>query len=58
MNFEKKIQYLFHLNRNDYNRADRKILKVLMEVFEQGKKAGKKEQLKTIRASIKRALTN
>lgn len=48
MNFEKQIWYLFKLNRSDFNRADRKIEKVLNEVFEQGKKAGKKEQCEII----------
>ena len=39
MNFDKQISYLFHLNRDDYNRADRKI--------------GKKEERKAIIQSIK-----
>ena len=53
MNFDKQISYLFHLNRDDYNRADRKIEKVLREVFERGRKIGKKEERKAIIQSIK-----
>lgn len=53
MNFDKQISYLFHLNRNDYNRADRKIEKVLMQIFEQGKKAGQKEEQKIMKIILK-----
>lgn len=54
MSLDKYASYLFHLNRNNYNTADRKIMKVLMEVFEKGKKAGKKEQAKLIMIMAKR----
>ena len=53
MNFEKQIRYLLHLNRDDFNRADRKIEKVLLQVFERGKKVGKKEQKKQTMSFIK-----
>lgn len=53
MNFDKQIWYLFKLNRNDFNRTERKIKKVLNDIFEQGKKAGKKEERKLIKTIIK-----
>ncbi len=52
MNFKKQIWTLFKLNRNDFNIADRKIEQILMDVFEQGKKAGRKETLKSMQIHI------
>lgn len=53
MNFEKYIWYLFRLNRDDFNRFDRKTEKVLREIFNQGKKFGEKETKKSIIKKIK-----
>ena len=49
---DKKINYLFYLNTNEYNRAERKIRKVLVEVYEQDKKEGRKEQLRSIKKML------
>lgn len=54
MNLRKQISYLFRLNRDDFNRADRKIEKVLREVFEKGRKAGIKENKKSIMSMVKK----
>ncbi len=52
MDFTKEIWYLFKLNRNEYNTAERKIDKLLIEVYNKGIKAGRKEQAnKTIQFS-------
>lgn len=42
--FKKQIWKLFKLNRNDFNKADRQIEKILLEVYEKGKKEGRKEE--------------
>ena len=42
--FEKQIWKLFKMNMSDFNKADRQIEKILLEVYEKGKKEGKKEQ--------------
>jgi hypothetical protein len=52
MKFTKQIWYLFKLDRSDFNRADRKIEKVLSDVFEKGKEAGRKEQKAVIKQFI------
>jgi predicted patatin/cPLA2 family phospholipase len=52
-NFEKEIWYLFKLNRSEINRAERKIERVLQNVFEQGKTCGKKEYKKTLMRLLK-----
>ena len=48
MNFEKPIWQFFKINRNEFNSFDRKAEKILRDVYEQGKKDGKKEQAKLI----------
>lgn len=58
MNFGKQIWKLFKLNKNDFNKYDKQIEKVLFEVYEQGKKDGKKEQIKLIQIYLKNILTN
>ncbi|MDD5648800.1 MAG: hypothetical protein PHF86_00015 [Candidatus Nanoarchaeia archaeon] len=58
MNFEKQIWKLFKLNKNDFNKYDKQIEKILFEVYEQGKKDGKKEQIKLIQIYLKNILTN
>ena len=42
--FKKQIWTLFKMNMNDFNRAELKIEKILLEVYEKGKKEGRKEQ--------------
>lgn len=42
--FKKQIWKLFKLNRNDFNKANRQIEKILLEVYEKGKKEGRKEE--------------
>lgn len=54
MDFDKQIFKLFKMNRNEFNCFDRKCEKVLMDVFELGKKAGKKEMRKQIEITLKR----
>ena len=58
MNFEKEIWKLFKLNRDDFNKADIQIEKILMDVYEKGKKSGKKEQIKSTQIFLKSALKN
>jgi hypothetical protein len=53
MEFKKEIWYLFKLNRDEFNRFDRKALKVLMDVFQKGKKAGQKEEQKMMKIILK-----
>ena len=43
MNYGKTIWQLFKLDRSDYNRADRKITKLLEAVYQKGKREGAKE---------------
>ncbi|MFA5152082.1 MAG: hypothetical protein WC554_05960 [Clostridia bacterium] len=58
IDFKKQIWELFKLNRNDFNKADLKIERILREVYERGKKDGKKENLKLMqiffRCNLKR----
>jgi len=41
--FDKLISKLYHLNRTNLNKAEREIQTVLLSVYNQGKKDGKKE---------------
>lgn len=41
------------MNRNEFNQFDRNCEKVLMQIFEEGKKAGKKEMRKQIEIRLK-----
>ena len=53
MNYEKQIWELFKLNRDDLNKADKKIEKILIGVFNEGKKVGKKETIARIQNHLK-----
>jgi predicted patatin/cPLA2 family phospholipase len=54
--FEKLIWKLFKMNRNDFNKADKKIEKILLEVYEKGKKDGKKEMSKLMSILVKKTI--
>jgi hypothetical protein len=56
--FEKQIWKLFKMNMSDFNKADRQIEKILLEVYEKGKKEGKKEQNIKINTMLRSALAN
>lgn len=43
---------------SNFNKADRQIEKILLEVYENGKKEGKKEQNIKINTLLRSALTN
>ena len=53
MNYEKPIWELFKMNRDDFNKADKKIEKILRGVFEQGRKSGKKETIQSLKVYTK-----
>lgn len=53
MNFEKAIWKFFKINRNEFNSFDRKAEKILRDVYEQGKKAGQKEEQKMMKIILK-----
>jgi hypothetical protein len=53
MIFEKQIFQLFKMNRSEFNRFDRNCERVLMHVFEMGKKEGKKEMKKSLEIVLK-----
>ncbi len=48
----KLISKLFHLNRNDYNKAEKEIEKILLTVYNKGKQDGKKELKQLIKIKI------
>lgn len=52
MNFEKLIWKIFKMNMSDFNRADRNIEKILVDVYNKGKEAGKKEEQKRVKALL------
>jgi hypothetical protein len=52
--FNKQIWKLFKMNRDDFNKADKQIEKILLEVYNKGKKDGKKEQIKSTQLYLKR----
>jgi hypothetical protein len=54
--FEKQIWKLFKMNMSDFNKADRQIEKILLEVYEKGKKEGKREQNIKINTMLRSAL--
>lgn len=56
MNIEKIIWKLFKINRNDFNRFDRRVETLLREVYEKGRSDGKKEEYKRLRSVLKYVL--
>lgn len=50
---ERNTLKLLHLNRSDYNKAYFDIENILSDVYNQGKKAGKKEEKKLLKILIK-----
>ena len=55
-NFKKQHWLLFKLDRSDYNRADAKIEKILLEVYNKGKKDGRKETVISLITTLKSRL--
>ncbi|HLO91553.1 MAG TPA: hypothetical protein VK172_10355 [Lentimicrobium sp.] len=54
--FNKQRWSLFKLDRSNHNKADARISKILNEVYEKGKRDGKKEQTKLLKILINNAL--
>jgi hypothetical protein len=53
MDFTKIIWKIFKMNRNDFNKADRDIEKILIDVYNKGRIAGIKEEKQHIRSMLK-----
>jgi hypothetical protein len=52
MNFEKQIWKLFKMNRDNFNKADIQIGKILIEVYAEGKKQGANEERKRLKGLL------
>jgi len=51
--FKKEIWKLFKINRSDFNRFDKQVDNLLLEVYEKGKLKGRKLEHKRLSSVIK-----
>lgn len=54
--FDKETWKLFKLKRDDFNKADRKIEKILTKIYLKGKAEGRKEKGKELLSHLERVI--